>query len=345
MTTEDKFGRPLRDLRISVTDRCNFRCSYCMPKELFGHDYEFLPREDLLTFEEIARVAQVLSTQGIRKIRLTGGEPLLRRDIEILVEMLAQIPDIELAMTTNASILEAKAQSLKGVGLDRITVSLDALDEETFKVMNDVDFPVQRVLDGIQAAADVGFKPLKINMVVKRGVNEKDILPMARYFHNSGHILRFIEFMDVGSTNGWRMEDVVSAQEIVNIINAKMPIEPLEPNYQGEVANRWRYKDGGGEVGVIASVTQPFCGSCTRLRLSAKGELYTCLFGINGHDLRTMIRAGATDREIADRITEIWRPRQDRYSEIRSSETTSLPKVEMSYIGGITTSSKLSSLI
>jgi len=305
-----------------------------MPKELFGHDYEFLPREDLLTFEEIARVAQVLSTQGIRKIRLTGGEPLLRRDIEILVEMLAQIPDIELAMTTNASILEAKAQSLKGVGLDRITVSLDALDEETFKVMNDVDFPVQRVLDGIQAAADVGFKPLKINMVVKRGVNEKDILPMARYFHNSGHILRFIEFMDVGSTNGWRMEDVVSAQEIVNIINAKMPIEPLEPNYQGEVANRWRYKDGGGEVGVIASVTQPFCGSCTRLRLSAKGELYTCLFGINGHDLRTMIRAGATDREIADRITEIWRPRQDRYSEIRSSETTSLPKVEMSYIGG-----------
>ncbi len=334
MTTEDKFGRPLRDLRISVTDRCNFRCSYCMPKELFGHDYEFLPREDLLTFEEIARVAQVLSTQGIRKIRLTGGEPLLRRDIEILVEMLAQIPDIELAMTTNASILEAKAQSLKGVGLDRITVSLDALDEETFKVMNDVDFPVQRVLDGIQAAADVGFKPLKINMVVKRGVNEKDILPMARYFHNSGHILRFIEFMDVGSTNGWRMEDVVSAQEIVNIINAKMPIEPLEPNYQGEVANRWRYKDGGGEVGVIASVTQPFCGSCTRLRLSAKGELYTCLFGINGHDLRTMIRAGATDREIADRITEIWRPRQDRYSEIRSSETTSLPKVEMSYIGG-----------
>jgi len=305
-----------------------------MPKEIFGHDYDFLPRADLLTFEEITQVAKVMAKLGVRKIRLTGGEPLLRRDIEILVKLLAQIPDVELAMTTNASILEAKASALRNAGLDRITVSLDALDEETFKEMNDVDFPVQSVLDGIQVAADVGFSPIKINMVVKRGVNDKNILPMARYFHGSGHILRFIEFMDVGSTNGWRMDDVIPAQEIVDIIDAKLPIEPLEPNYQGEVANRWRYKDGGGEVGVIASVTQPFCGNCTRLRLSAKGELYTCLFGVNGHDLRTMIRAGATDQEIANRITGIWQPRQDRYSEIRSSETSSLPKVEMSYIGG-----------
>ncbi len=334
MSLNDKFRRPLRDLRISVTDRCNFRCSYCMPKEIFGHDYEFLPRADLLTFEEITRVAHVMANQGVRKIRLTGGEPLLRRDIEILVGMLSQIPGIELAMTTNASILEAKAQALKDAGLDRITISLDALDEETFKVMNDVDFPVQRVLDGIQAAADAGFTPIKVNMVVKRGVNEKDILPMARYFHGSDHILRFIEFMDVGTTNGWRMDDVLTAHEIVDVVNTEMTIEPLEPNYRGEVANRWRYKDGGGEIGVIASVTQPFCGNCTRLRLSAKGELYTCLFGINGHDLRTMIRAGATDEEIARRIASIWHPREDRYSEIRSSETTSLPKVEMSYIGG-----------
>lgn len=305
-----------------------------MPKEIFGHNYEFLPRADLLTFEEITRIAHVMANQGVRKIRLTGGEPLLRRDIEILVGMLSQIPGIELAMTTNASILEAKAQALKGAGLDRITISLDALDEETFKVMNDVDFPVQRVLDGIQAAADAGFTPIKVNMVVKRGVNEKDILPMARYFHGSDHILRFIEFMDVGTTNGWRMDDVLTAHEIVDVVKAEMPIEPLEPNYRGEVANRWRYKDGGGEIGVIASVTQPFCGNCTRLRLSAKGELYTCLFGINGHDLRTMIRAGATDEEVARHIASIWHPREDRYSEIRSSETTSLPKVEMSYIGG-----------
>jgi len=330
----DKFGRPLRDLRISVTDRCNFRCAYCMPKEIFGRDYEFLPRADLLTFEEITRVARVLADQGIRKIRLTGGEPLLRRDIVVLVKMLSQIPGLELSMTTNASILEGKAQALKDAGLDRITVSLDALDDDTFKVMNDVDFPAQRVLDGIQTAADVGIAPIKINMVVKRGVNEGDILPMARYFHGSGHILRFIEFMDVGTTNGWRMDDVMPAQEIIDIVSAEMPIEPLEPNYQGEVANRWRYKDGGGEVGVIASVTQPFCGNCTRLRLSAKGELYTCLFGVNGRDLRTIIRTGATDEEIADHIAAIWQPRQDRYSEDRSSETASLPKVEMSYIGG-----------
>jgi len=330
----DKFGRPLRDLRISVTDRCNFRCSYCMPKEVFDRDYEFLPRADLLTFEEIARLAGILTEQGIRKIRLTGGEPLLRRDIEVLVKMLSQIPGLELAITTNASILERKAQAIRDAGLNRITVSLDALDEETFKIMNDVDFPVQRVLDGIQAAVDVGFSPIKINMVVKRGVNELDILPMARYFHNSGHILRFIEFMDVGSTNGWRMDDVMPAKEIFQVINNEMPIEPLEHNYRGEVAKRWRYKDGGGEVGVIASVTQPFCGDCTRVRLSARGELFTCLFGANGHDLRSLLRSEASDEEIKTHISGIWNQREDRYSEIRSSETASLPKVEMSYIGG-----------
>jgi len=330
----DKLGRPLRDLRISVTDRCNFRCEYCMPKEIFGRDYEFLPRADLLTFEEITRLARILAEQGIRKIRLTGGEPLLRSDVEILVEMLAQIPGLELAMTTNASLLSRKAQALRNAGLDRITVSLDALDEATFKRMNDVDFPVQRVLDGIRAATEVGFSPIKINMVVKRGINDGDVLSTARYFHGSGHILRFIEFMDVGATNGWRMDDVVPAKEILAIINAEMPIEPLEQNYRGEVANRWRYRDGGGEIGLISSVTQPFCSDCTRLRLSPRGELYTCLFGVTGHDLRPLLRGRASDEELADQIAAIWHPRGDRYSEIRSSETASLPKVEMSYIGG-----------
>jgi GTP 3',8-cyclase len=331
---KDKFGRPLRDLRISITDRCNFRCSYCMPKEIFGQGYPFLPKTDLLTFEEITRLARTFVALGVRKIRLTGGEPLLRRDIEVLVEMLAQIPDIELAMTTNGSLLSRKVQQLKEAGLDRATISLDALDEKTFNIMNDVEFPVQRVLEGIQAAEDAGLAPIKINMVVKRGVNEGDILPMARYFHGSGHILRFIEFMDVGSTNGWRLDDVLPAKEIVAKISAEMPIEPLDPNYRGEVANRWRYKDGGGEIGVIASVTQPFCGDCTRLRLSAKGELFTCLFGAKGHDLRALVRSEAKDADILAYIADIWGLRQDRYSEIRSDETSSLPKVEMSYIGG-----------
>lgn len=334
MSIKDKFGRPLQDLRISVTDRCNFRCAYCMPKEIFGQGYKFLPKADLLTFEEITRLAKILVDLGVRKIRLTGGEPLLRRDIEVLVEMLSQIPEIELAMTTNGSLLARKAQMLREAGLERATVSLDALDDEIFNSMNDVEFPVQRVLEGIQAAEEVGFSPIKINMVVKRGVNEADILPMARYFHGSGHILRFIEFMDVGTTNGWKMDDVLSAREIIEIINAEMPIQPLEPNYRGEVANRWRYKDGGGEVGVIASVTQPFCGDCTRLRLSAKGELFTCLFGVNGHDLRALVRSEAADDEIKAHLTGVWKMRADRYSEIRSSETASLPKVEMSYIGG-----------
>lgn len=334
MPITDLYQRPLHDLRISVTDRCNFRCAYCMPKEIFGHGHIFLPKDDLLTFEEITRLAHILVNLGVRKIRLTGGEPLLRREVEILIQMLAAIPHIEIAMTTNGTLLARKARRLKDAGLHRVTVSLDALDDATFKQMNDVNVPVQTVLDGITAAKEAGLTPLKINMVVKRGVNDKDILPVARYFHGSGHILRFIEFMDVGSTNGWRMDQVVSAKAIVETINNQMPIEPLEANYRGEVANRWRYTDGGGEIGVIASVTQPFCGNCTRLRLSAKGELYTCLFGVHGHDLRTLLRNGASDDELRQKIIAIWQLRTDNYSEARSTETSDLPKVEMSYIGG-----------
>jgi cyclic pyranopterin phosphate synthase len=330
----DTYQRPLHDLRISVTDRCNFRCAYCMPKEIFGRDHTFLPKDDLLTFEEIARLARILANLGVRKIRLTGGEPLLRREVEALIQMLAAIPGIEIAMTTNGTLLARKAQILKDAGLNRVTISLDALDDATFKQMNDVNVPVQTVLDGITAAEEAGLAPLKINMVVKRGVNDKDILPMARYFHGSGHILRFIEFMDVGSTNGWRMDQVVSAKEIAETINNQMPIELLEANYRGEVANRWRYTDGNGEIGIIASVTQPFCGNCTRLRLSAKGELFTCLFGTRGHDLRALLRDDASDNELHQRITAVWQTRADNYSEARSTETSTLPKVEMSYIGG-----------
>ncbi len=334
MPIQDKFGRPLRDLRISVTDRCNFRCSYCMPKDVFGRNYAFLPKSELLTFEEIARLARVFVGLGVRKIRLTGGEPLLRRDIEVLVAMLAEIPGLEIAMTTNGSALVTKAQALKDAGLKRITISLDALDDAIFKAMNEVDFPVARVLEGIEVAREAGLTPIKINMVVRRGVNEGEILPMARFFHGSGHILRFIEYMDVGASNGWRMDDVVPAKEIIETINAEMPIEPLDPNYRGEVAQRWRFKDGGGEIGVIASVTQPFCGDCTRLRLSAKGELYTCLFGISGYDLRAPLRSGSDDDALAEAIRNLWQGRQDRYSELRTSATANLPKVEMSYIGG-----------
>ncbi len=330
----DKFGRPLQDLRISVTDRCNFRCAYCMPKEIFGSEYPFLPRAELLTFEEIARLVTILARYGIRKIRLTGGEPLLRKDLEILVELLSRIPNLELAMTTNGSILAQKAKTLKDAGLDRVTISLDALNDDTFKKMNDVDFPVAKVLAGIETAQSVGLSPIKINMVVKRGVNENNILPMARYFRGTGHILRFIEFMDVGSTNGWRMDDVISAKEIVEIVHAQMPIEPVDPNYHGEVANRWRYRDGGGEIGIIASVSQPFCSQCTRLRLSARGELFTCLFGTQGHDIRALLRGGTSDDEIIQFMRGIWQQRDDRYSQQRSSEMGSTPKVEMSYIGG-----------
>jgi cyclic pyranopterin phosphate synthase len=305
-----------------------------MPKEVFGHAYKFLPKGELLTFEEISRLASIFVEHGVRKIRLTGGEPLLRRDIEVLVKMLARIPELDLTMTTNGALLARKAQPLKDAGLKRITVSLDSLDDDVFKAMNDMEFPVQRVLEGIKAAEEVGLSPIKINMVVKRGINDHSLLSMARHFHGSGHILRFIEFMDVGSTNSWRMDDVVSAKEIIDTVHAEMPLEPLEPNYRGEVANRYRYLDGGGEVGIIASVTQPFCGDCTRARLTAKGQLFTCLFGIAGHDLRGPLREGATDSQLFDLIATIWRFRGDRYSEIRSSHTFKRPKVEMSYIGG-----------
>jgi cyclic pyranopterin phosphate synthase len=333
MTVGDSFGRPLRDLRISVTDRCNFRCVYCMPKEVFGRDYQFLERRELLTFEEIERLARVFVAYGVEKIRITGGEPLVRRDLERLVEKLAGIGGLDLTLTTNGSLLPEKARALREAGLRRVTVSLDSLDDAVFRAMNDVEFPVDRVLDGIDAADDVGL-PVKVNMVVKRGVNEDSVLPMARFFRERGHIVRFIEYMDVGHSNGWRLDDVVPAAEIVTTIDAEFPLEPVEPNYRGEVARRWRYRDGGGEIGVIASVTQPFCGDCTRARLSAEGRLYTCLFAVRGHDLRAVLRGGASDDELHDEIGRVWGRRSDRYSEIRSENTRELAKVEMSYIGG-----------
>jgi GTP 3',8-cyclase len=329
----DRLGRPVRDLRISITDRCNFRCVYCMPKEVFGREYRFLDRAELLSFEEIARVARVFAGLGVRKVRLTGGEPLVRRDVERLVDLLAAIPRLELTLTTNGSLLAEKAQRLKEAGLARVTVSLDSVDDAAFRAMNDVDFPVARVLEGIDAAAAAGL-PVKVNAVVKRGVNDGEIVAMARRFRRSGHVLRFIEFMDVGHTNGWRLEDVVAAEEIVRRIDAEFPLEPVEAAYRGEVARRWRYRDGAGEIGVIASVTQPFCGDCTRARLSADGRLYTCLFAVRGHDLRAVLRAGATDAALQDEIAAVWERRADRYSEIRSARTVDLPKVEMSYIGG-----------
>jgi cyclic pyranopterin phosphate synthase len=323
----------MRDLRVSVTDRCNFRCVYCMPKEIFGRDHQFLERRELLTFEEIERLARAFVAHGVEKIRITGGEPLVRRDLERLIAKLATIDGLDLTLTTNGSLLPQKAAALRDAGLRRVTVSLDSLDDETFRAMNDVDFPVQRVLEGIDAAAAAGM-PVKVNMVVKRGVNEHQILPMAREFRERGHILRFIEYMDVGHTNGWRMDEVVPAAELVETIGAELPLEPVEPNYPGEVARRWRYRDGSGEIGVIASVTQPFCGSCTRARLSAEGRLYTCLFAVRGHDLRALVRREASDEALQEEIGRIWTQRGDRYSELRSAETPALPKVEMSYIGG-----------
>ena len=334
MILTDTLNRPLRDLRISVTDRCNFRCTYCMPKEIFGSDYQFLERSQILTFEEITRLARIFVRHGVSKIRLTGGEPLVRRDLHRLVSMLSTISDLDLTLTTNGSLLARQAQALKDAGLKRVTVSLDSLDDKIFKAMNDVDFPVQKVLDAMDIAANVGLGPIKVNMVVKRGLNESSILPMARYFREKGYILRFIEYMDVGHTNGWRMDDVVSASEIVKMIDAEMPLEPLDPNYRGEVAERWRYKDGSGEVGVIASVTQAFCNTCNRARISAEGKLYTCLFAVNGHDFRDLMRGGATDEEISQKIARVWGRRDDRYSELRSENTIDLPKVEMSHIGG-----------
>ena len=330
----DTLNRPLRDLRISVTDRCNFRCVYCMPKDVFGGDFQFLEREQLLTFEEITRLARVFVTLGAEKIRLTGGEPLVRRNLERLIAMLSSIPGVDLTLTTNGSLLARQAQALKDAGLQRVTVSLDSLDDAVFKAMNDVDFPVAKVLAGIAAAAAVGLAPIKINMVVKRGMNEHSIVPMARHFKGTGHILRFIEYMDVGHTNGWRLDDVVSAAEIISILDAELPLEPVASNYRGEVANRWRYRDGSGEIGVIASVTQAFCRDCTRARLSPEGSLYTCLFGLSGFDLRARVRGGASDEELARAIGRVWQVRGDRYSEIRSADTMHLPKVEMSHIGG-----------
>jgi cyclic pyranopterin phosphate synthase len=305
-----------------------------MPKEVFGKDYQFLERSALLSFEEITRLARAFTRHGVEKIRLTGGEPLIRRNIEQLIAMLAEIPGLDLTLTTNGSSLARKAQALKAAGLKRITVSLDSLDDAVFMGMNDVDFPVAKVLEGIDAAAAAGLAPIKINMVVKRGVNEHSIVPMARFFKAKGHILRFIEFMDVGHTNGWRMDDVVTAREIVATLSQEMPLEPVDPNYTGEVAERWRYKDGSGEIGVIASVTQAFCRDCTRARISTEGKLYTCLFATSGHDLRALLRNGASDDELHAAIGNVWAQRADRYSEIRSEKTVKLEKIEMSYIGG-----------
>jgi cyclic pyranopterin phosphate synthase len=330
----DRLQRPLRDLRVSVTDRCNFRCVYCMPREIFGRDYQFLDRQELLTFEEIARLVRVLQPLGVQKVRLTGGEPLVRRHLERLVRMLADLGGLDLTLTTNGALLAAQSQTLRDAGLQRVTVSLDSLDDDVFRRMNDAEFPVERVLEGIEAASAAGLSPIKVNMVVKRGVNEDSILPMARHFRGSGHILRFIEFMDVGQTNGWRMDDVLPAAEILARLHAVHPIEPVGANYAGEVAGRWRYQDGAGEIGVIASVTRPFCRGCTRARLSADGSLYTCLFAARGHDLRALLRGGQSDDAIARSISGLWAQRDDRYSEIRSSATSQDPKVEMSFIGG-----------
>ena len=334
MTLIDRLNRPLRDLRISVTDRCNFRCVYCMPKEIFGPDYQYLQRDQVLTFEEISRLARIFADQGVRKIRLTGGEPLVRKDLHVLVRMLGEIPNLDLTLTTNGALLARQARALKEAGLQRVTVSLDSLDNETFKAMNDVDFPVEKVIEGMDAAAAAGLEPIKVNMVVKRGMNESSILPMARFFREKGYILRFIEYMDVGHTNGWRMDEVVSAREIISLIDAEMPLEPADPNYTGEVAERWRYKDGSGELGVVASVTQAFCRTCNRARLSAEGKLYTCLFAVKGHDFKSLLRSGASDEEISQTIARLWGKRTDRYSELRSENTIDLPKVEMSHIGG-----------
>jgi cyclic pyranopterin phosphate synthase len=330
----DTLGRPLHDLRISVTDRCNFRCVYCMPKEVFGKDFQFLPRADILTFEEIERLVRIFVSLGVQKIRLTGGEPLVRRDLERLVEKLARIGDLDLTLTTNGSLLSQKARALAAAGLRRVTVSLDSLDDATFKRMNDADFPVAKVLAGIEAAQAAGLAPIKINMVTKRGVNETSIMPMARYFKGTAMTLRFIEFMDVGSTNGWRLDDVVPAREIIATIDREMPLEPVQAGYRGEVAARYRYKDGTGEIGVISSVTQPFCADCTRARLSADGALYTCLFATQGHDLRALLRGGASDDDIGHAIATVWTKRTDRYSDLRSEETAGLHKIEMSFIGG-----------
>jgi cyclic pyranopterin phosphate synthase len=331
----DTLGRPMHDLRVSVTDRCNFRCVYCMPKEVFGRDHAFLPRAEILDFEEIARVVRASVELGVRKVRLTGGEPLVRRNLEELVRMLASIDGVEdLTLTTNASLLASKAQDLADAGLGRVTVSLDALDDETFMAMNDVGFPVSRVLDGIAAAEEAGLGPVKVNTVVRRGLNEHAVLDLAERFRGTGTVVRYIEYMDVGHSNGWRMDDVIPAAEVIDMIDARWPLEPVGAGYRGEVAQRWRYRDGAGEIGVITSVTEPFCGDCTRARLSADGQLFTCLFATSGHDVRALLRSGLSDDALADALRAIWSGRDDRYSELRTLETVDLPKVEMSFIGG-----------
>ena len=346
----DALGRPLRDLRISVTDRCNFRCGYCMPKNVFDGKYAFLPQSSLLSFEEIARTARLFAAHGVEKIRLTGGEPLLRKHLEVLIGMLSKLrtPDakpLDLTLTTNGSVLARKAQALKDAGLQRVTVSLDALDDAIFRRMNDVDFPVAEVLEGIAVAQRVGLDPLKVNMVVKRGTNDAQILPMAQHFRGSGVVLRFIEYMDVGATNGWRMDEVLPSAQVIERIHARFPLEAIAPNVTGETAERWRYRDGGGEIGVISSVTQAFCSSCNRARLSTEGKLFLCLFAHQGHDLRALLRGGHDDAQIAGAIGLIWQQRGDRYSELRSSQSHApgLPlaegqsaprRVEMHYIGG-----------
>jgi cyclic pyranopterin phosphate synthase len=322
----------MHDLRISVTDRCNFRCVYCMPREMFGADHPFLPYSAILTFEEITRLARIFVDLGVQKIRLTGGEPLVRRELHRLVAMLAELP-AEITLTTNGSLLAKHAHALKSAGLHRVTVSLDSLDDATFRAMNDADFPVAKVVEAIEAAAAEGL-PVKINTVVKRGANDQDLVRMAERWRGTGHIVRFIEYMDVGSTNGWRMDDVVPSAEVVKRISARWPLEPADANYDGEVAERWRYVDGAGEIGVISSVTQAFCSSCTRMRLSTEGSLFTCLFAESGHDLKTLLRGGATDEQLRNEIAAVWQRRADRYSEIRTAETAKQRKVEMSYIGG-----------
>ena len=341
----DTLGRPLRDLRISVTDRCNFRCNYCMPSEVFDKDYAYLPHSSLLSFEEIARLATIFVAHGVEKIRLTGGEPLLRKNIEVLIEMLARLQTpqgrpLDITLTTNGSLLARKAQSLKDAGLQRVTVSLDALDDAIFRGMNDVDFPVADVLRGIDVAHTVGLAPIKINMVVKRGTNDSQILPLARHFRHSGAVLRFIEYMDVGATNGWRMDEVLPSSQVVERLRAEFPLTAIDPNYSGETAERWHYLDGGGEIGLISSVTQAFCGECNRARLSTEGKLFLCLFASQGHDLRALLRGDYADEQIASAIGPLWQARSDRYSELRAalppdaSPADSKKRIEMSYIGG-----------
>ncbi len=332
--TLDSRKRPLRDLRISVTDRCNFRCTYCMPKSVYDRNFKFLERTQLLSFDEINRLVGIFKHHGVEKIRITGGEPLLRKELEKLLAMIATDHNLDLTLTTNATLLKQKAQLLKDSGLKRITVSLDSLNDATFKMMNDMNVSVSKVLEGIEEADKVGFSPIKVNMVVKGGTNDQDVVAMAKHFKGSGHIVRFIEFMDVGSTNGWDMDRVVASKTLAAQVNEVFPIEPIEANYEGEVAERWRYLDGSGEIGFISSVTQAFCRSCTRARLSAEGSIYTCLFATEGTDLRMLLRTGATDEQVSNLISQTWSKRSDNYSEIRTAETSSLRKIEMSYIGG-----------